>query len=137
MKKLISILLIFVLLASTMSLLSCSEDEANLDVKSYDGFIAFVFGIESDAANFFAKYTPFATTRTSLDSFLKLGKTVIAGLASMSNKLIEIAKSIFDNPANLVLTILWGVLYLIGVVFVLALTVIVGLFLLVFFLLMK
>lgn len=133
MKKLISILLIFILLVSAISLSSCTEDETNLDVKSYEGFVAFVFGIDSDATNFFANYKPFATTRSALDSFLKLFKVVSAGLKNMTNKLISVAKSIIENPVNLFLTIVLAILCLIAAVFVLALTGFIAIFLLVFF----
>ena len=133
MKKLMTVILIFVLLASVVSLSSCSDEEMGLNVKSYDGFIAFVFGVDSDATTFFANYTPFATTRTSLDSFLKLGDTVGTGITNMGNKLIESAVSILSNPVNLVATTFWAVLYLIGMVLVVGLSLIIALFLLLFF----
>lgn len=65
MKKILAVILIFILALSVFSLSSCSEEYE--DVKSLHGFLDFVFGEGTDAANFFEEFVPFATTRAALD----------------------------------------------------------------------
>ena len=65
MKKILAVILIFILALSMLSLSSCAEEHD--DVKSLHGFLDFVFGEETSATKFFEEFVPFATTRAALD----------------------------------------------------------------------
>ena len=83
MKKILAVILIFILALSMLSLSSCAEEHD--DVKSLHGFLDFVFGEETSATKFFEEFVPFATTRAALDCIFDVydnAKNAVSGIAS-------------------------------------------------------
>lgn len=82
MKKILAVILIFILALSMLSLSSCAEEHD--DVKSLHGFLDFVFGEETSATKFFEEFVPFATTRAALDCIFDVydnAKNAVSGIA--------------------------------------------------------
>ena len=85
MKKILAVILIFILALSVFSLSSCSEEYE--DVKSLHGFLDFVFGEGTDAANFFEEFVPFATTRAALDCLFHSYDTAKNAVHSIADRI--------------------------------------------------